>query len=65
MQSMQLSYTPPPDGLYPFTFAVLLVLIITALVVWPAIWAREPKRRKAAYQVLDLILKSLRPGHRP
>jgi hypothetical protein len=68
MKSMQISYIPLLEGPYAFTFAVLLVLIITILVVWPAVWAHDQTRREAAYRVLDLtlgfILKFFRPGHR-
>ena len=41
MQSMQIGYTALPDGLYAFALAVLFVLIITMLVVWPADWAQR------------------------
>jgi hypothetical protein len=64
MQSMQVSYIPLPEGLYAFTFTVLLVLIITVLVIWPAVWAHDQTRREAAYRVLDLTLKFFRPGRR-
>ena len=43
------------------TGAPLLVLVLGAvLVVWPAVWAKDKKRRAAAKAVLDLLLA--RPG---
>lgn len=59
---MILGYTAPPEGLFTFVFAVIIVLVISVIVVWPAVWSDKPSRRQAASEVLDRILKFFRPG---
>jgi hypothetical protein len=44
-------------SLYIFVFLLVLTVIISVLVVWPAVWSNQPYRRKAAYVVLDRLLK--------
>jgi hypothetical protein len=48
-------------GLYIFVFGTALTVMIAVLVVLPAIWSNRSSRRRAAYQVLDRILKFFRP----
>jgi hypothetical protein len=40
--------------------AIVLVGLIFFFVVLPAVWARDPRRRNAAYRVLDRILRLIR-----
>jgi hypothetical protein len=39
--------------------AVTLIAGLAALVIWPAIWAKEATRREAAQSVLESLLRSL------
>lgn len=52
----------------PTTWLVAVLFITVALIVgtvlWPAIWSRRAARRKAAAQVLDSLIRLLRPGRR-
>lgn len=48
-------------GDYTFALIFLLILAISGLVVLPAVWSKNPSRRRAAYAVLDRILKFFRP----
>lgn len=49
-------YVVPPAVLYgPHLLLVLLLIALIALVIWPAIWSKEPARREAAYTVLMLF----------
>jgi hypothetical protein len=62
--TMQQSYITLPGGIYTFVVIVLLVVTISVLVVWPAVWSSDPSRRQAAYAVLDRILKFFRSTRR-
>jgi hypothetical protein len=56
-----LMVAPLPEVLDGAALAILLFsVVITWLLVFPAVRSHEPSRRKAAYEVLGLILKFLR-----
>jgi hypothetical protein len=57
---MKQDYFALPGEFYTFALIVLLILTISGLVVLPAVWSRNPSRRRAAYKVLDLILMFFR-----
>jgi hypothetical protein len=57
---MESNYFALPGEFYTYSLLVLLVLVISVLVVWPAIWSKDPIRRRAAFRVLDRILTFLR-----
>lgn len=42
----------------------ILAILIVGIVVVPAVWSRRPARRKAAAEVLDRIIRLLRPRSR-
>jgi hypothetical protein len=52
-----------------FLIVIILVVLLAALVVFPAIWSKKPFRRKAALDVLDRFLRwrrlLLRRGEAP
>jgi cytochrome b subunit of formate dehydrogenase len=58
---MKQGYIALQGSLYTFAIIVILVLTISGLIVWPAVWSNNPSRRRAAYAVLDRILKLFRP----
>lgn len=64
-QSMKPNYFALPGEFYTYSLLallalpVLLVLVISVLVVWPAVWSKDPARRRAAFRVLDRILTFL------
>jgi hypothetical protein len=60
---MQQELLALPGEFYTFMIAIVLVVTISGLVVWPAVWSKKPDRRRAAYRVLDRILKFFRPTH--
>ena len=42
-------------------YGVALIVIIFVGIALPAVWSRKPARRKAAAEVLDSILRFVRP----
>lgn len=40
----------------PWLICVVIVLIFV-IVVWPAVWSRQAVRRKAAREVLDMLVR--------
>jgi len=46
----------------PTLYVVVLVVMAFAGIIIPAVWSKRPARRKAAAEVLDRILRFLRPG---
>lgn len=44
------------------SYGLVLTVMLFIFVVGPAVWSRSPARRKAAADVLDRILRFLRPG---
>jgi hypothetical protein len=62
---MESSYFALPGEFYTWCLLILVVLLISVLVVWPAVWSKDRARRRAAFRVLDRILtffRSPRPG---
>jgi hypothetical protein len=59
-QSMESNYFALPGEFYTYSLIILLVLVISVLVVWPAVWSKDPARRLAAFEVLDRILTFFR-----
>lgn len=58
---MEQSYLALPGEFYAYSLLILLVVVISVLVVWPAVWSTDAARREAAFRVLDRILTFLRP----
>lgn len=58
---MEQSYFALPGEFYTYSLLILLVVVISAMVVWPAVWSKDAARRRAAFRVLDRILTFLRP----
>ena len=44
----------------PAVYGVALIVIFVGIAL-PAVWSRKPARRKAAAEVLDSILRFIRP----
>jgi len=40
-----------------FVIALLALVLVAGLVVFPAVWSRKPARRRAALAVLDRIIR--------
>jgi hypothetical protein len=50
---------PAPVFVTAAAAAVAVFAVVAALVIWPAIWAKDATRREAAQNVLDRLLRAL------
>lgn len=58
---MEQSYFALLGAFCMYSLLILLVVVISVLVVAPAVWSKDAIRRRAAFKVLDRILTFLRP----